>query len=242
MIVESDTYYLAGKHGYMKYANDRYPHFVFQQIAQFIPKELRTAVELGAGMGRFSVPLAEHFESVDLVEPAESYADELTEKFAAYPSVSVHRLTSSEYLRQVPLGQSSAPAIFCFHVLHHLTLEQRIEIYQSIVRMGAVGFFIEPNPINPLILIQVLTHPDMSFAEEKQYLQLGRGAYRRELSKQGLAILHYRRFCLLPPFLADFLFQHKGGSLVSAAEIACRLFPLLCSYQFVMCGANQNVD
>jgi hypothetical protein len=231
----AEPYYSSGKHGYMKYASDSFPQFTFEQIKPFIPAQVKSVIELGAGMGRFSGPLVDHYAQVDIVEPAPAYVEELKSRFSERRGVEIFQADSSEYISTNRSRAARDSAVFCFHLLHHLTHEQRNEIYRFIRTTGALGVFVEPNPINPLILIQVLTQPDMKFSEEQQYLKLGKIKYAQELAAQGLCMESYRRICLLPPFLANRLLEKGHLTLVAGAEKLRAVFSLFCSYQVIVC-------
>ena len=56
------------------------------------------------------------------------------------------------------------------------------------------------DPYNPLIMVQILLHKDMSYEEEKQYLQLTKKTYQKEMAKHGLEVVNHYRICGLPPF------------------------------------------
>ena len=219
----------------MKYATDGFPQFTFEQLKPLISTKIDSVIELGAGMGRFSSPLIDCYPQVDLVEPSLPYAEDLRRRFSNRKEIQIYQVDSSQYISANGSRANKHTAIFCFHLMHHLTLEQRNEIYTFIKNSGALGVFVEPNPLNPLILIQVLTQPDMKFSEEQQYLQLGRSKYSKELAAQGLKMEAYQRICLLPPFLSDRLLEKGRQSLVNGAEKFRALLPLFCSYQVIVC-------
>jgi len=99
--------------------------------------------------------------------------------------------------------QMEPAIIFCFHLLHHLNQEQRNSLYSFIKESNSIAVFVEPNPYNPLLILQILLEKDMSFKEEAQYLVLTKNRYIKELVEQQLRLLSYSRICVLPPFVLD---------------------------------------
>jgi hypothetical protein len=232
-----DSYYDKG-HGYMRVRDGAFSGFIFDSIEQVIGREYKNAsaaIELGAGMGRFSFRLVEHYRSVYLIEPAQAFAAALRELF---PQQHAHiaAATAEEYFAGHPVPQDAI--FFCFHLLHHLSLEQRRELFRLIRSAQARAIFVDPNPWNPLLLAQPFFDRDMRFKEEMQYLRLTRGRLGRELERCGLKVEHHAPLCLLPPFLVrKLLGSPNGAEKLLRLERARRLLPFLGSYHFFYCSS-----
>jgi len=229
----ADNYYGTGKHSYMHYKSDRFANFVFSLIPCLWPKDAH-AIELGAGMGRFSTPLMDAFPKVTLVEPVVSYAELLLQKFSNRENVAIVPASAHSFL--ATCERDPRVVLFCFHLLHHLTAAERAELYVFVRESRCLGVLVEPNPANPLLLLQVMVTRDMRWREEAQYLRLGRKSYRRELYQHGLALLHYHRICCIPPVLARNLLNVLPPFLLSQFEVVSSLLPFVPSYQLGMFG------
>lgn len=227
-----ENYYAENKHGYMRYENNRFSKYVYSLIKTKDFTNFSNAIEFGAGMGRFSAPLIADFRRVTLVEPTPAYAAILKESFQD-AHVQIFQGTLREFIENETEEKNTI--VFCFHLLHHLNPKERGCLYKFIHTQQAKAVFVEPNPFNPLILIQILMHPDMSMAEEYQYLLLTRRRYRQELAKHGLRLALHKRICTLPPFSMGFLLKRVPVKILRRLEFLAQYIPFCGSYQMIVC-------
>lgn len=232
----ANSYYSIETHGYLQYANDRLANYVYSLLPLGYLQAYDSAIEFGAGMGRFSAPIVKQFKTVTLVEPEPSYAKTLREKFTQ-PHVSIVESSAGDYLSK---GAMRSSAIFAFHLMHHVSASARAEIFAATRSSRSVGVLVEPNPINPLILVQVLCHPDMKFSEEKQYLRLTKNSYKKELAAAGLRLFTYKHLLFLPPFVTNSLLQRCDPAKISWLEKLIPIFPFLGSYQVMVYGSDDR--
>ena len=209
------TYFDTGHHGYMEKRSADFARFVMNRVWRPELASYTTCIELGAGIGRFTPPLVERFRRVYLIEPAPAYAEVLGERFAS-DRVSVSADSAEQFLDRWP--EDEPVLLAAFHLLHHLTHAQRQHIYTFLKRTRSRGVFVEPNPWNPLILLQILLTPGMRFAEERQYLRLTRSRLSGELNDAGLAMEHYRRIVSLPPGVTDLLVHRRLDTVLRLCE------------------------
>jgi hypothetical protein len=224
----TNHYYENATHGYMRYENDRYAQFIFSMIPQSWSADAE-AVEIGAGMGRFSTPLVDTFRTVHLIEPCAPYVEELKKKYGNCSNVSVHEVDALSFLTTHQF--KTAPVIFLFHVLHHMSYQQRQELYAFVRNQKGTCIFVEPNPINPLLLIQLAVTPSMKWEEEKQYLLLGRRRYQKEATENQISLSYHKRVSLFPPFFANAALSKFERFPLSLFEPFTTFFPFLASYQ-----------
>ncbi len=196
---KNNEYFAEDTHKYM-YCNDGvFSEFIFSLITRTVPDDFSkysTAIELGAGMGRFSFALIKHFPKVYLIEPSESYITVLKQLFDT-SHVTIVKSTMEEFLKNNPIPKDSI--FFSFHLLHHLTREQRKECFTALRTANVPALFLEPNPLNPLIILQLMLYPDMRMKNEFQYIRLTRGRLAKEFNECGLELTDYGRLCVLPP-------------------------------------------
>jgi len=229
-LLMTNNYYDRDKHGYMQYSDDLFADYIYSLIAADSFLNYDTAIEFGAGMGRFSASLIKHFSKTILVEPVSAYTDILKRKF---PNNYVRILNCS--LEKFLLTQKSyAPSlVFCFHLMHHLTYEQRKIIYQHIKKTGSKCVLVEPNPLNPLILLQIILQPDMSIFEEIQYLSLTHHRYKKEIENSGLTLRSFKRLCFFPPAITNIMYKRIPKRFISFFEGLNIIFPFMSSYQMI---------
>jgi hypothetical protein len=225
----------------MRCSDGAFADFIFASMTQVMGdeyKKCRNAIELGAGMGRFSFTLVNYFSRVWLIEPARAFAETLRELFPQ-EHVSVVDTTAEIFFASTPVPPDSI--FFCFHLLHHLSRQQRRELFSFIRSAGAAAVFVDPNPWNPLLLAQPFFDKDMCFKEEMQYLRLTRRRLTRELADCGMRVMAHAPLCLLPPFAAmKVLRRPDGAEKLLRFERARRLLPFLGSYHFFYCTARKQ--
>jgi hypothetical protein len=227
-----NSYYDTDKHQYMQHRSYLFAEYVYSLISDASFSSYDTAIELGAGMGRFSPSVVMNFSNVTLIEPANSYASLLRDTFSK-KNVRVVNIKAEDFLEDY--NTDKPVIVFCFHLMHHLKREQREAIYQFVKRTGSKCVLVEPNPFNPLILLQILLHPDMSIGEEIQYLTLTPRKFRQEVENNGLVLSSFSRFCFFPPFATDFLLKTFPRSAVIFFEAFNKVFPFMSSYQLITC-------
>lgn len=217
-------YYGSDKHMYMCYEGDEFSEFIYSNIHRSFCDDFDVAVELGAGMGRFSSAIVKGYSEVHLVEPNEEYAAILQSRFE---TAAVHASSAKNFFEGSFKAEKAV--VFSFHLLHHLSSSEREYIYQWVAKTGSAYIFVEPNPFNPLIPLQILLTPEMSFKEEAQGFQLTQKRYRQELDSAGLHLEEHFYLCALPPTLMNRVLPHWPG--VKRLEPLARLCPPLAAYQ-----------
>lgn len=235
-----DAYYTRNTHDYMRCTDSAFADFIVASMAQVMGDEYRqcsTAIELGAGMGRFSFTLVKHFSRVWLIEPARAFAQTLRELFPQ-EHVSIVDTTAEVFFASTPVPPASI--FFCFHLLHHLSRQQRRDLFSFIGSTGSSAVFVDPNPWNPLLLIQPFFDTDMCFKEEMQYLRLTRAGLTRELASCGLQVKAHAPLCLLPPAVVKRVLRFPAGAEKLLRFEGCRrVLPFMGSYHFFYCTSKQ---
>jgi len=236
-----DGYYDKDTHDYMRCSDGAFADFIFSSMAQVMGddyKKFSNAIELGAGMGRFSFTLVSRFPGVWLIEPSLAFAKTLTGLFPQ-EHVRIVNTTAEAFFASTPVPPDSI--FFCFHLLHHLSRQQRQELFAFICSTGAPAVFVEPNPWNPLLLAQIFFHKDMIVKEEIEYIRLTRRGLARELAACGLQVAAHAPLCLLPPFAAKkVLSSASGAEMLLRLERARRLLPFMGAYHFFYCTNMQS--
>jgi hypothetical protein len=241
-VMENNDYFSQDTHKYMYCTDGIYSEFIFSLIKKTIPvdfKKYQHAFEMGAGMGRFSFALVNNFPRVSLIEPSASYTAVLGELFKQ-EQVTIVTSTLEDFFEKNIIPDKSI--FFNFHLLHHLTFEQRRDYFTCLRKVKAPALFIEPNPFNPLIILQLMLYPDMRMKDEWQYLTLTRKRLTREFNACGLELAAYKRLCFLPPPLTKLaLKQSYFTKPLLALDGLNAALPFLSSYHLFYCKSASPV-
>jgi hypothetical protein len=234
--INSDDYFAEDTHKYMYCSDGVFSEFIYSIITKTINvdfKQYTHALEMGAGMGRFSFALPENFQHVYLIEPSESYVS-VIKKLFQQENVTVIHMTMEKFFRETAIPPQSV--FFNFHLLHHLTFEQRKEYFTYLHKAHASAVFMEPNPWNPLIILQLLLYPDMRMKDEWQYLKLTKKTLSQELNACGLTVSAYGKLCFLPPPITKIALKSPLiKKPLFALEGLKHVLPFLSSYHVLYC-------
>jgi hypothetical protein len=234
--MENNSYFAQDTHKYMYCTDGVYSDFIFSLVQKIVPEDLKKyqhAFEMGAGMGRFSFALVNNFPRVSLIEPSASYTDVLKKLFDP-ERVSIVTSTLEDFFATHTIPDNSI--FFNFHLLHHLNRHQRRDYFTCLSKVHAPAVFIEPNPANPLIILQLMLYPDMRMKDEWQYLILNRRRLSREFNACGLELVAYKKLCFLPPPITRLALKQSPlkKPLVSLDAVSSAL-PFLSSYHLFYC-------
>jgi hypothetical protein len=143
-------------------------------------------------------------------------------------------MSLEEFFRETAIPPQSI--FFNFHLLHHLTLEQRKEFFNYLRIAQAAAVFLEPNPWNPLIILQLMLYPDMRMENEWQYLKLTKRRLSQELNDCGLTLTKYGRLCLLPPPVTKLAIKNSSiRKLLFYLDNCKHVLPFFSAYQVFYC-------
>jgi len=182
-----------------------------QMIARAKLRQDEAILDIGCGMGKYTIPLAERGYDVAGLELSPRLVEELQSQAQGRAEIETH---VGDILDPDPGLLARFDRIVGFFVLHHL-----IDIpaaYKSAARMLRPGggiAILEPNPLCPLYYLQITFTPSMSWAAEKGILSLKPGQTRRALAEAGFEDIALHRFGILPPFLRN----RASGAMVEAA-------------------------
>lgn len=125
-------------------------------------------VELGAGSGRYTELLLSMGYRVIAIEPDTLLASKLTARLSGVDGLTIINASPLD----LTLYPDDVKAICGFHVLHHIRNAELKELYNlfsdllSSRELLSGWLFLEPNPLNPLYLIQICLTKGMRITEE----------------------------------------------------------------------------
>jgi 2-polyprenyl-3-methyl-5-hydroxy-6-metoxy-1,4-benzoquinol methylase len=183
-------------------------------------------LDLGAGMGRFSLLLAETGYRVTALD----LSAELLQRLRARDpqgSVEVHVGDAEQADR---LFARPFDAVAGFFFLHHLAdATPTFRAVRALLPPGGRAVFCEPNSWNPSFYLQVLFSRTMTFRGEAGLTRMRRGPLERAARDAGLQLRALERYGLLPPAIAD----RRGGARLDRA-LAAATPPILRAFQTVV--------
>jgi glycosyltransferase involved in cell wall biosynthesis len=201
---------------------NNYPHSIQKHLKELFSylhlEENARVLEVGCGMGRFTIPLAEkkvRIEGMDLSEV-------LLEKLKSSSTIPVH---CGDVLHPPEELKGQFDVVVGFFILHHLPeMNKAFQAIFSLLKPTGKILFIEPNPYNPLYYAQIFFHPKMRWKNERHMLSMRKNHIFSSMNHAGLTNFMMKRYGFFPPFLA-----HKKGfsSLESVLEKTSTLKSIL---------------
>ncbi|MFQ5737484.1 MAG: class I SAM-dependent methyltransferase [Acidobacteriota bacterium] len=175
-------------------------------------------LEVGCGMGRYTLELAARRIRIEGLDLTPSLLDQLRKFEAARFSIPLHCADIAQPPAQL-LGRFDR--IIGFFTLHHLhDLGACFQGMAGCLKPGGRIVFLEPNPFNLLYYLQILLTPGMTWQGDRGILNTRPGVVFSAMSGAGLADLRLKRCGFFPPFLAN-------RSWAATLETSLELLPLL---------------
>ena len=158
-------------------------------------------LELGAGMGRFSIQFAKRGHPLTVVELSPDLAGVCRDALAPHPSAEV-RVADALAPAEDLAGRFDVVAGFFF--LHHLpSLDACFSGARRCLRPGGRFVFVEPNPLNPLYYFQITLTPGMSWKSERGIFQMRRPIIAEVAARCGFSDIRARCYGAVPRGLYD---------------------------------------
>ncbi|HVF12969.1 MAG TPA: methyltransferase domain-containing protein [Acidimicrobiales bacterium] len=170
-------------------------------------------LEVGCGLGRYTLLLAERGVAVEGLDLSQQLLDELQSYNAGRYRIPTHAL---DIIDCPPEMDGAFDAVIGFFVLHHVhDLDACLAAMARMVRPGGRVAFLEPNPVNPLYYVQITLTPEMNWEGERGMLRMRTREMFPAMEKAGLRELGFRRFGLFPPFVTN---RALGAKMETALE------------------------
>jgi SAM-dependent methyltransferase len=170
-------------------------------------------MEVGCGMGRYTLMLAERGIDITGMDLSPVLLDRLrafADGQADMPLYSADVLDPPAELRH------QFDAVIGFFTLHHLhDLGGCFSSMTQLLREGGRVAFLEPNALNPLYYLQIALTPRMTWRGDGGVARMLTHVVLGAMRKAGLVDLRVRRFGFFPPFIAN---RRLGGSVESYLE------------------------
>jgi len=158
-------------------------------------------LDVGCGMGRYTLPLAERGLSVEGIDLSRTLLDRLEAFNGGRYEITLHCADILELPESLAGTFDAAVGFFTLHHLHELSAS--FGAMARLVRPGGRIVFLEPNPLNVLYYIQLVVAPGMSWQGDKGILNMRPRTVYAAMEEAGLTSPALERFGLFPPVAAN---------------------------------------
>jgi SAM-dependent methyltransferase len=158
-------------------------------------------LEVGCGMGRYTLLLARRGLRVEGLELSRVLLDRLRQFDAGQHDIPLH---CADLADSLPELRDRFDVVLGFFMLHHVhDLAACFAGIRRLLRPGGRAVFVEPNPYNPLFYIQIAVTPGMTWQGDRGIIRMRRCPIANAIAAAGLTRFALRRFGFFPPFLAN---------------------------------------
>jgi SAM-dependent methyltransferase len=179
--------------------------YILRQIDQLVTraalKPRERILEVGCGMGRYTLPLLERGFRVDGLDLSPHQIDRLREfdggRFAP-------ELFCADVIDHPAEMDGRYDALIGFFTLHHLhDLTASFAAMQRMLKPGGRIAFLEPNAFNPLYYLQITFTPGMTWQGDGGIVKMRPGVVYPAMRAAGFERLAAHAFGFFPPFIAN---------------------------------------
>jgi SAM-dependent methyltransferase len=194
-------YFAASPKPGMRPTGTRYLRRHVDELVRFAGLEPgQRVLEVGCGMGRYTLLLAERGIRVEGIDLSAPLLDRLRVFNAGRFDIPLH--AGDVLAPPEPLG--TFDAVVGFFTLHHIhDLPATYRAMAGLVAPGGPIAFLEPNAWNPLYYVQIAAKRGMTWEGDGGVLQMRRSQVFPAMASAGLEDLRLERFGFLPPFAAN---------------------------------------
>ena len=179
-------------------------------------------LEVGCGMGRYTLLLAELGIAVEGLDLTPGLLEKLQEYNGGRFEIP---LRAGDVITFPPALEGRFDAVVGFFALHHFhDLDACYGAMARLVRPGGPVVFLEPNPYNPSYYVQIAITPTTTWQGERGILNMRRAPIFSAMERAGLAEPNVERFGLFPPVLAN---MTRARAIEASAEALLSWTPCL---------------
>lgn len=180
-----------------------------RHVARQLNETLRVAalkredrvLEVGCGMGRFTLRLAERGISIEGLDLSPVLLDRLRANGGTRLNIPLH---CADVLAPPPVLHGAFDAVLGFFVLHHLRgLRDAMAAMARMLKPGGRVILLDANGYNPLFYLQILLMPAMTWRGDKGMLQMRPRVIFDAMRHAGLGDPVVTRFGFLPAMVTD---------------------------------------
>ncbi len=201
------AYYQARRPSTMLPVANPYAKRHFDEAAQAVNLSPADRVlELGAGMGRFSIQYASLGCPLTVLELSPDLAGVCREALSSHTPAEVR---VGDALKPAPDLHGRFDVVAGFFFLHHLPdLKACLQAARDCLKPGGRFVFVEPNPFNPLYYLQITFTPTMSWRSEKGIFNMRHKVIVELASQSGFTDINSTCYGALPRGLYNRMAGH----------------------------------
>jgi|SRR3989344_4249801 len=193
--------YYKTEHRHMKVADTPFVNLIVDEfLKRGRIKKNEKLLELGAGYGRFSIPLLKKGYRAELSDVVPEMLDGLRKNFESRKLKT--KIVSLDINKNPP--KEKYDVICGFHVLHHLgNLKAAfLHMNKGLKNKGRIAF-VEPNGINPLFYLQMIVMPEVKWKYEKGMLRMINPTLKKALEEADFKDIEITHFGFFPDFIVN---------------------------------------
>lgn len=154
-------------------------------------------LDIGCGMGKFTIPLAQRGFNIEAVDLSPVLLQELTAQCADNIHISTHCI---DILHPPKSFQQRYDTIIGAFMLHHLVdINAALKQIRSMLNSSGKIVFLDVNPFCPLYYLQITLSPSMSWKAEKGLINLTPRKITRGLLNAGFSNIKIEKYGIAPP-------------------------------------------
>jgi SAM-dependent methyltransferase len=158
-------------------------------------------LDVGCGMGRYTIPLADRGFAVEGLDLSPVLLESLRAHDGGRNRIPLH---AADIAAPPPALRERFDAVVGFFALHHVhDLAACFAGMARVLRPGGRVAFLEPNPLNPLYYVQLALTPGMSWEGDGGIVRMRPRRVHAAMADAGLTPMGVERFGFLPPFAAN---------------------------------------
>lgn len=158
-------------------------------------------IEVGCGMGRYTIPLAERGFRVEGLDLSPVLLSRLALYDGGRHDIPLHAADVIAPGSALTARFSAAIGFFALHHMHDL--EGCFRGMVAMLEHGGRVAFVEPNALNPLYYIQIAVTPGMTWQGDRGVAKMRFGLVACAMERAGLVNPRVTRFGFFPPFIAN---------------------------------------
>lgn len=164
-------------------------------------KENECLLEIGSGMGRYTLGLAKRGLKVEALDFSSVLLERLrTYNNGKYPII----FHCEDIMKKTSYLEGRFDVVFGFFTLHHIKdLDVAFTVMASYLKPGGRIVFLEPNAYNLLYYLQILITPGMTWRGDRGVFLMRPSLIFQAMQKASLYDFKLKRFGFFPPFIAN---------------------------------------
>ncbi len=179
--------------------------YIIRQLDHFIRisgiSRGQKILEVGCGIGRYTLPLLERGFSVEGLDLTPELLEQMRDHAPEGTDPILHAADIIEFPSQTSTKYDATIGFFAAHHFHDLTA--CFQAMAEVTKPGGTIAFLEPNGLNPLYYLQIALTPRMTWSGDKGVKDMRRRPMFKAMSAAGLTDLTLETFGFLPPFVTN---------------------------------------